>query len=56
MKLYQDAFVQHNLGQIGVIQNINSFQRTWKIFDIGAIVVPSYEHIFLIHYIISFDI
>ncbi len=28
----------------------------WKIFDIGAIVIPSFEHILIVHYIFSFDI
>jgi hypothetical protein len=42
--------------QIGDIEDIDSFERTWKIFDIGAIVITSYEHTLHVHYIISFDI
>jgi hypothetical protein len=57
MKLYRDFFVQQDfLKQIGDIQDINSFKHTWKIFDISAIAIPSYEHILLVHYIISFNI
>jgi len=39
MKLCQDVFVQQVFKQIGDIQDIDSFERTWKIFDIGAIVI-----------------
>jgi hypothetical protein len=42
--------------QIGDIQDIDSFEHAWNIFDIGAIVIPGFEHIFLIHYILKFDI
>ncbi len=42
--------------QIGEIQDIDSFEHTWKIFDIGAIVIPSYEHILLVHYIVNSNI
>ncbi len=56
MKLCQDVFVQQVLKQIGDIQDMDSFEHTWKIFGIGAIVILSYEHIFLVRYVISFDI
>ncbi len=56
MKLCWDVLVQQKLKQIEDIQNIDSFKHAWKIFDIGAIVIPSYKHIFHVHYIFSFDI
>jgi hypothetical protein len=42
IKLYWDVFIQQVFKQIKDIQNINSFERTWKIFNIGAIVISSY--------------
>jgi hypothetical protein len=56
MKLCWGVIVQQVLGQIGNIQDIDSFEHTWKIFDIGAIVILGYEHALLVHYIFSFDI
>jgi hypothetical protein len=56
MKLCWDVLIQQVLEQIKDIQDIDSFKRTWKIFDIGAIVIPSYEHTFPIHYILNSNI
>ncbi len=56
MKFYRDVLVQQVFMQIGDIQDINSFKRTWKIFNIGAIVISSYGHILPINYILCFDI
>jgi len=56
MKLCWDVFIQQALKQIGDIQDIDSFECTWKIFDIGAIVIPSFEHILLVHYIFIYNI
>jgi hypothetical protein len=53
MKFYQGVFVQQVFRQIGDIQDIDSFEHTWKIFDTSAIVILSHEHTFPIHYIIS---
>jgi hypothetical protein len=56
MKHYWDVLIQQVLKQIGDIQDIDSFECAWKIFNIGAIVIPSFEHILIVHYIFSFDI
>ncbi len=56
MKLCRDVFVQQILRQIGDIQDINSFKCPWKIFDIGAIVIPNFEHTLHVHYIFSSNI
>jgi hypothetical protein len=56
MKFYRNVLIQQVLMQIGDIQDIDSFKCTWKIFDIGAIMILSYEHILPIHYILNFDI
>ncbi len=56
MKLCRDVLVQQVFKKIRNIQDINSFKCTRKIFDIGAIVIPSHEHIILVHYIINSDI
>ncbi len=53
MKLYWNVLVQQVFKQIGDTQDIDSFKCA---FDISAIVIPSYQHIFPIHYILSFDI
>jgi len=50
------VFIQQVIRQIGDIQNVDSFECTWKKFDICAIVIPYYEHTLSIHYILSFDI
>jgi hypothetical protein len=42
MKVYRDVLVQQVIGKIRDIQNIDSFECTRKIFEIGAIVIPSY--------------
>ncbi len=46
MKLCWDVLVQV-LEKIGDIQDINSFECAWKIFDISAIVILGYEHTLL---------
>ncbi len=56
MKFCWDVLVQQLLKQIGDIQDINFFKHAWKIFNIGAIVIPSFEHIFPVHYIFSSNI
>ncbi len=56
MKLCLDVLIQQVLKQIRDIQNIQkieSFKCTWKIFNIRAIVITSYEHVLPIHYILS---
>ncbi len=42
MKLYRDVLVQQVIRKIKDIQDIDSFECTKKIFEIGAIVIPSY--------------
>jgi hypothetical protein len=55
MKLYWDVLVQQVFMQIRDIQDIDSFKLTWKIFNIGAIVITDYGHTFPSNYIFSFD-
>ncbi len=54
MKFLWGFLVQQVLRQIKDIQNIDSFECTWKIFDISAIVILGYEHILLVQ--ITFSI
>jgi hypothetical protein len=56
MELYWDVFVQQIIKQIGDIQNIDSFEYTWKKFDTCVIVILSYEHKLSFHYILNFDL
>ncbi len=55
MKLCQDVIVQQVFMPIGNIQDRDSFECTWKIFDTNAIVIPNYEHS-PFHYILSSNI
>jgi hypothetical protein len=48
MKLCQYVLIQQVFKQIGDIQNIDSFEHKWKIFDTHAIVTLGYEHILLV--------
>jgi hypothetical protein len=55
LKLCWDVLVQV-LKKIGGIQDIDSFEHAWKIFDISVIVILGYEHILPIHYIFNSNI